>query len=83
MRCWRRPSRAGSNFFDEPIPAPGWPHDVAAYLQLSAPYNSHAEAAQQRGWPLEQLPLGHFAPVTHPEVIAAAILALTGRIPQR
>lgn len=63
-------------FFEEPIPAPAWPRDRCAYLQLSETYSGAADEAERFGWPLERHPLGHFATMTHPDVIASGILAL-------
>jgi hypothetical protein len=66
-------------YFEEP--APDVPLAMpAAYLQLSSAYEPDADAAAQAGWPVERLALHHLAPLTHPQVVAAAIEALAARL---
>ena len=45
--------RRGADFFAEPLPvAPDWPDAPCGCLQLSASYDSAANLARMRGWPV-------------------------------
>lgn len=66
----------GLDFFEEPIPAPGWPRARVAYLHLSSTYDPQAAHATAEGWPVEQLPLGHFGALADPPAVAAKIITL-------
>jgi hypothetical protein len=53
---------------------PEVPEPPATYVQLSAAYESETATARERGWPTIVLDLHHLALLTHPEVIADALL---------
>jgi pimeloyl-ACP methyl ester carboxylesterase len=66
-------------YFEEPAPtidlaAP------AAYLQLSGGYEEEARLAGRMGWPVVRLPLNHLAPLTQPQAVAGALVALAERL---
>lgn len=64
----------GLEFFVEPLPQPeDWPDAPVAYLQLSAAYDQPATTARHRGWAVSSLDLHHFAALTHPDLVAAAL----------
>lgn len=65
------------SFFIERIPIPsGWDNVPSSYLQLSATYQSYADAAQTRGWNVERMVGHHFSMMTHPEEVAEAMIRL-------
>jgi pimeloyl-ACP methyl ester carboxylesterase len=65
----------GLDYFTEELPLPeDWPDAPAAYVQLSASYSVPARTAQLRGWPVVHRDLGHFAALSQPEEVAAAIV---------
>jgi hypothetical protein len=67
----------GLDFFTEELPlAEDWPDAPVSYLQLSPAYDQPAATARHRHWPTISLDLGHFATITHPEVVAQAITEL-------
>jgi hypothetical protein len=53
---------------------PEVPDPPAAYVQLSAAYESETAAARELGWPTTVLDLHHLAPLTDPEAIADVLL---------
>lgn len=64
----------GLDFFTEPLPAAeDWPDAPVAYLQLSAAYDQPATTARHRGWAVSALELHHFAALTDPDRVAAAL----------
>jgi hypothetical protein len=70
----------GLAYWDEPIPTPkGWPGAPAGYLLFSAPYRAEAERARGWGWPVRDLPAGHFHMLVEPEAVAGAMLELAGQ----
>jgi hypothetical protein len=65
--------------FEEPAPA--LTLDIPfAYLQLSEAYGGDADAAEAQGAPVLRLALTHLAPMTHPDVIAAALDGLAAQL---
>lgn len=67
----------GEDFFTETVPMPAdWPDAPCGYLQLSPAYDAVAAQARARGWPVRELGGGHFAALTRPEPVAAALLEL-------
>lgn len=64
------------DFFEEPIPAPGWPIPRLAYLQLSASYGAPAAHASSEGWPVHQMPIGHFGGLVEPGLVASHVIRL-------
>ena len=61
-------------------PAPEWPTAPGGYLQLSEAYEADAARAKELGWPVIQQPSDHLALLTQPDVVAAEILRLIGRL---
>lgn len=71
----------GADFFTEPLPVPAdWPDAPCGYLQLSSPYDDSARQARARGWALGTLKAGHFAGITEPERVWAAMSEVVGRM---
>jgi hypothetical protein len=64
-----------SSFLDDRLPDLGW-QGKAGYLQLSAAYTAHADAAHDAGWPVERRALDHLAIVTAPTEVASAIASV-------
>ncbi len=70
----------GLPFFDEPIPVfPGWPDAPGACLLFTEAYRRDAVRARALGWPVGEMPAGHFHMLVEPEAVAAALLDLTAR----
>lgn len=69
----------GLEFFTEPLPQPeDWPDAPVTYVQLSGAYDTPAATARHRGWSVRSLRQHHFAMLTDPESVVAALLdALT------
>lgn len=59
-------------FLAEPQPVVQWT-GPAGYLQLSPPYASAADRAEQLGWPTRRLVTHHLAPATDPRLVADAL----------
>jgi hypothetical protein len=67
----------GLGFFTEELPlVQDWPDAPVAYLQLSDGYRQPAATARHRGWRVLDVELGHFGPLTAPDVVASAIVEL-------
>lgn len=65
------------DFFTEPLPVTGdWPDAPGAMLRFGAPYAAAARAAAALGWPVEDLPAGHFHMLIDPATVADRMLAL-------
>ena len=65
------------DFFTEPIDVfEGWPDAQCGYIRFSASYNKPAEEARSRGWPVIDLPSGHFHMLVDPQVVTGAILKI-------
>ena len=70
----------GHDFFTEPLPdLDSWPDAPCGYLRTSAAYESQVRSAQQSGWPVVELELGHFPALTAPEATLRALLDLSAR----
>ena len=61
-------------------PAPEWPTASGGYLQLSEAYEADAARASELGWPVIRQQSHHLALLTEPDVVAAEILRLIGRL---
>lgn len=70
------------SFFDEPFPGqPGWAESIpVGYLLLSEVYRTTASRATALRWPVSRLELHHLAPVSHPEAVTDAILAVLDKL---
>ena len=71
--------RLPMSYFEGRPPVPeGWDRRRCAYLLLSEePYAGAAADARARGWPTAALPgAHHLSPVTHPQAVTDALLAL-------
>ncbi|EHR50793.1 hypothetical protein SacmaDRAFT_2550 [Saccharomonospora marina XMU15] len=70
------------SFFDEPFPGKsGWAASIpVGYLLLSEVYRTTASQASALRWPVSRLDLHHLAPVSHPETVTDAILAVLGEL---
>ena len=69
------------SMFSTPVPAP--PVDLpSAFLAFGEVYADQLAIAEQRGWPVAELPLNHLAPMVAPGDVAAA-LGRTVREPGR
>lgn len=72
-----RPQPPG--FWDEVIPVPSdWPDAACGYLRFSPnpAYDGAVEDAMRRGWPVRDLPGGHFHLIVEPRVVAKSLVAL-------
>jgi hypothetical protein len=68
-------------FFTEAIPGPDdWPDAPCGYLQTSSAYDQPAGVAARRGWPVEHLDAGHFAPLAAPTDLAASLRTVLERL---
>lgn len=71
----------GLSFFMEPIPVfDGWPDAPCVYIQCSAPYESSAFQARQRGWPTYKLEAGHFHMLVDPETVTNLIIGAVNEL---
>lgn len=64
-------------FFQETLPAFGFPDLPCAYLQFSRVYDTPALQAQEHGWAFESIDAGHFHMLVAPADVTDAIVALT------
>ncbi|WP_315785402.1 MULTISPECIES: alpha/beta hydrolase [unclassified Bradyrhizobium] len=71
------------DWFDDAIELAGWDHVPAAYIQASPIYDHATAEADRRGWPFARLHGTHLDPVLRPDVMANAIMKMTGRLEQR
>jgi len=63
------------SFFTEPLPVPAeWPNHPCFYIQFTASYDYSAADAQSRGWPVSQIPGGHFHMLVNPTAVANSLL---------
>ena len=64
----------GLPFWEEPIPVfAGWPDAPGAYLLFTETYRRDAERARAMGWPVCEMPAGHFHMLVEPEAVAEAL----------
>lgn len=67
----------GLDFFTEPLPTvAGWPDAPGAFLRFGAPYAAAARDAAALGWPVDDLPAGHFHMLVDPAAVTDRLLAL-------
>jgi hypothetical protein len=67
------------SYFQARVPVPaGWTSTRCGYVLLSDAYAEEASKAAASGWPVVRLPGAHLDIVTHPAVIADAILSVAG-----
>jgi hypothetical protein len=65
-------------YYDEQVPAPaGWDRFPCSYLWFGPPYDELAAEAEDRGWPVRQLPGQHLHAVVDPVGVSDEILALS------
>jgi thioesterase domain-containing protein len=69
-------------FWEEPIPAVGWPDAPAAFLRFTPnpAYDAATLEAGCRGWPVAEIAGGHFHLLVDPPVVARALLELVNRL---
>jgi hypothetical protein len=71
----------GGDFWTEPLPTvSGWADARCAYLRFSEPYELAAEHARAMGWPVRQLPGGHFHHLVDEHAVADSLQALVAEI---
>jgi hypothetical protein len=71
----------GRDFFTEPLPAfDVWPDAPCGYLRTSAAYDYWLRTAEESGWPVVHLDLGHFPALANPEATLDALLELTAHL---
>ncbi len=67
----------GLAFWDELIPVfPAWPDAPGAYLLFTETYRREADRARALGWPVREMPAGHFHMLVEPEAVAQTLLDL-------
>jgi pimeloyl-ACP methyl ester carboxylesterase len=66
-------------FLKEERPEVEWT-GPAGYVQLSAPYEAAASAAESKGWPIRRLNTHHLAPATDPAPVAQAVLEVLANL---
>ena len=67
--------------YEEPIPVPaGWDDAACGYLHFSEPYLQSAAQAREAGWECLGVPGSHFALLTNPGSVTAALLLLCARL---
>jgi pimeloyl-ACP methyl ester carboxylesterase len=66
-------------FLKEERPEVTW-DGAAGYVQLSAPYEKDATAAESMGWPVRRLNTHHLAPATDPAPVAQAVLEVLAEL---
>jgi pimeloyl-ACP methyl ester carboxylesterase len=70
-------------FWDEPIPVfAGWPDAPGAYLLFTETYRRAAGEARALGWPVREMPAGHFHMLVQPDAVADALLELVAQWPR-
>ena len=57
-----------------------WPDAACGYLRLSEHYPGAVREAERLGWPIERLDSHHFAPLSQPREVAAALIELGRRV---
>jgi hypothetical protein len=70
----------GTDFFEERIPAPGWPGLPGAYLRLTDAYVGPAAEARELGWPTVEMLGSHFHMLVDPGSVAEAVADLADRL---
>jgi RimJ/RimL family protein N-acetyltransferase len=68
-------------FYDEPVPVPdSWTSRPCGYVRLSEAYDSDAEEAGIRGWPVVRIAGHHLEALTRPAEVARAIRLTRARL---
>ena len=71
----------GLDYWSEPLPTvSGWPDAPCGYLRFSDPYRPAAERAQRAGWPVHEIPAGHFHQLVDPPAVSDALIGLLERL---
>jgi pimeloyl-ACP methyl ester carboxylesterase len=72
-------------YFQEGVPLPQrWAERPCAFLLLTEAYLESEADARGRGWPAKEIPgVQHLAPVTHPNAVTDALLALEDELAKR
>jgi pimeloyl-ACP methyl ester carboxylesterase len=67
----------GADFWMEPLPmVTNWPDAPCGYLLFSSFYRFAADRAHRAGWPVRELPAGHFHALVDPGAVTDALLSL-------
>lgn len=72
-----------SYFDQEPQVSPAWTRRPATYMRLSSAYESEAQEAEHRGWPVERLNVGHLHAAVAPSEVADLLLQMLGSLPSK
>jgi hypothetical protein len=65
----------GKRFFTEPVPSNSdWQNAPGGYLLFSATYAGAARQAAALGWPVSEIPGGHFHMLVDPAAVAVALI---------
>ena len=65
-------------FYTEPIPVPaGWDAVRCSFLWYGPPYDTVAEEARRRGWPVLRTPGRHLHQIVDPEGVTDALRKLS------
>lgn len=60
--------------YEEALPVPSdWPDAPCGYLRFSDPYENDAQEARSLGWPVRELPGGHFHMLVEPAAVTDAL----------
>ncbi len=66
------------SYYEEPIPSPvDWTTAPSAYVLFSPTYSSAADRACALGWPVREIPGGHFHMLVEPLEVARALIELS------
>ena len=67
-------------FYTDVVPVPaGWDGVRCSFLWFGPPYDTLAEQARRRGWPVRHLPGRHLHQIVDPEAVAGALVTLSRR----
>jgi hypothetical protein len=65
------------NFYTEPIPVfSGWPDASCSYIQFTASYDWDCTRAEQTGWRVRKLHVGHFHMLVDPKAVTNMIIQI-------
>jgi hypothetical protein len=74
--CDEQP-RLPLSYYEQAVPVPdGWDDHPCAYVIFWAAYESTAEEAQARGWPVRRIPGQHLHQIVDPPAVTDAIISL-------
>jgi hypothetical protein len=68
------------SWFDDTIELAAWDHVPAGFIRTSAVYDHATAEAKRRGWPVAHLHGTHLDPTLRPAEMAAALIAMSGKI---